>query len=53
VVERQHEAGLRPIDEEAGRALRGAGLKETRQRILATRPDREDRADRNVVLQIG
>ena len=52
LVERQQQTGLRTIDEETGGALCGAGLEEGRDDIAAARPDREDRTDRDIVLQV-
>ena len=51
--ERQHERGLRTVDDETGGALRGAGLEEGRQDVVAPGPDREDGPDRDVVFEIG
>ena len=52
-VEREHERGLRTVNNEAGGTLRRAGLEEGRKNVVAPGPDRKDGADRNVVFQIG
>ena len=52
-IEREHERGLRAVDDEACGALRRAGLEEGRENVVAPRADRKDGADRDVVFQVG
>ncbi len=52
-VERQDQRGLRAVNREPRGALRGAGLEEGGEHIVAARTDREDRSDRDIVFKIG
>ena len=53
VVVCEDQAGLRPVDNETGGALRGAGLEEGRKDVVSPRTNRKDGADGNVVLEVG
>ena len=50
---RDNQRGLRAVDDEARGALRRAGLEERRENIVSPGPDRKDRADRDVVFEVG
>src|ERR1700719_3988494 len=52
-IQRKHKRGLRTVNNEAGGALRGAGLEKSRQDVIAPGPDRKDGPDRNVVVQVS
>ena len=52
-MERKHERRLRAVDEKPGGELCGARLKERRQRVAQSRPDRKNRSGRDVVGEIG
>ena len=52
-IQREHERGLRTVNNEAGGTLRGAGLEERRQNVVAPGPDRKYGSDRNVVFQVS
>ncbi|MHC2621490.1 hypothetical protein ACVIW2_003522 [Bradyrhizobium huanghuaihaiense] len=53
IAERQHQGGLRPVGDEAGRELRRAALMEGEREIIGRGQDREDRADRHVDVDVG
>ncbi len=52
-IMREHERGLRTVDDEARGALRRAGLEEGGKQVVAPGADRKDGADRDIVFEIG
>ena len=53
LIERQNQRGLRAVNHKARGALRRAGLEEGRDDVVATRTNRKDRSNRNIVFKIG